>query len=163
MKKFYILIIDDSPEVRKSIRTALCPAPSSDELFAAMLNGTKIKSNDHCPFDIAEASQGFEGVTLFEMAKKSGMTFDLVFVDMVMPPGIDGRETIKRIRQMDLDVPIIVFTAFHEFKVEQLREYNLGGREPQLYYKPIANPLLLVDLAKQAILEAKSTPQPTTP
>ena len=139
-KKYRLLIIDDMPEVRKSVRAVFCPQPSANEIFQRMLKGEKeIKKDSDSPYEIVEASQGEEGVAIFRSNQQSGSLFDLIFVDMVMPPGIDGRETIRRIRDYDMEVPIIVFTSFHEFKDEHLRECNRGGRKPMIIYKPITD------------------------
>ncbi len=40
---------------------------------------------------------------------------DLITLDLKMP-GIDGIEVLSRIREKDMDVPIVLLTAYSEFK-----------------------------------------------
>lgn len=78
-----ILIIDDSRFSRKMIIKML---PSGQ-------------------FDIREASGGLEGISLYGERRPG-----LVFLDLTMP-GIDGFETLSRIKMLDPDAKVIVVTA----------------------------------------------------
>lgn len=145
MVKYRLLVIDDMPEVRKSVRSIFCPQPTAAELFRKMMNGEEHDPKENIsPYEVSEASQGEEGVSIFRGNQQANTPFDLILVDMVMPPGIDGRETIRRIREYDTNIPIIVFTSFHEFKDEHLRECNKGGRKPMIIYKPITDGQVLI-------------------
>ena len=146
-KKYRLLVIDDMPEVRKSVRSIFCPQPSAQEMFQRMMNGDSTQPESNSPYELLEAEQGEEGVSLFRGNQQANTPFDLLFVDMVMPPGIDGRETIRRIRDYDVDVPIIVFTSFHEFRDDHLKDCNRGGRKPMIIYKPIVDGKVLLHAA----------------
>lgn len=78
-----LLIVDDSPISRKIIRKCL---PTGD-------------------FQIREASGGEECLRLYAAQKP-----DLVFLDLTMP-GMDGFETLERLRRMDPQARVIVVTA----------------------------------------------------
>jgi len=52
---------------------------------------------------------------------------DLIFMDLRMPV-MDGVEAIKRIREFNQEVPIIVISAFVEDpKVKEVLDYNISG------------------------------------
>jgi len=55
---------------------------------------------------VTAASDGQEGLSLFSPEK-----FDLVITDVKMP-GISGIDLLRRIREQDSDVPVLVITAF---------------------------------------------------
>jgi two-component system, chemotaxis family, chemotaxis protein CheY len=78
-----LLIVDDSPISRKIIRKLLPPGP----------------------FDIREAGNGIECLKLYEQAPA-----DLVFLDLTMP-GMDGFETLTRLRALDPQAKVVVVTA----------------------------------------------------
>ncbi|OGP35025.1 MAG: Fis family transcriptional regulator [Deltaproteobacteria bacterium GWC2_65_14] len=77
-------------------------------------------------YKVTAASDGQEGLSLFSSEK-----FDLVITDVKMP-GISGIEVLRRIREQDSDVPVLVITAFGnvETAVEAMKEgaYDFIGK-----------------------------------
>lgn len=56
---------------------------------------------------------------------------DLVLLDLSMP-GIDGVEVLRRIREVDADIPVIIITAYVEDeRVAKFSAYRISG----LFYK----------------------------
>ena len=116
-----ILIVDDQPELHDDFREILAPsAPprESDDLAAAFGNGggwPDAAAEDDAflpPFEICHAYSGLEACALVEEAWSEGRPFAMAFVDLRMPPGIDGIEAIRRIRRTDRDLEIVVMTAY---------------------------------------------------
>jgi signal transduction histidine kinase/CheY-like chemotaxis protein len=58
------------------------------------------------------ASEGAEAVHKFGEARDSGRPFDLLILDLTIPGGKGGRETIELIRKMDPAVPAIVSSGY---------------------------------------------------
>jgi DNA-binding NtrC family response regulator len=77
-----ILIVDDEPMVRDSLRLLL-----------------------KTTFDVSTASDGEEALGVFDQAKP-----DLVLLDVMMPK-IDGIEVLKRLRERGVKTPVIMLTA----------------------------------------------------
>jgi DNA-binding NtrC family response regulator len=67
------------------------------------------------PFVLTTASQGEEGLREVLRMQRQNTPFSLAFVDMRMPPGWDGVETISRIWQVDTTLPIIICSAFSDY------------------------------------------------
>ena len=73
-------------------------------------------------YEVKTAPDGYKALDLMNEFKP-----DLIFLDLNMP-GIDGVETLKRIRQVDKEVPVIVISAFVEDKkVDEAAQYNTSG------------------------------------
>src|SRR5579862_8008875 len=95
-----ILVVDDNPSIHDDFRkTLLGTGPSSSsladleaELFSKPGSAPKIG-----PFRVDFALQGQEALALVEAAMKADDPYALAFVDIRMPPGWDGVETIDRL------------------------------------------------------------------
>ena len=77
-------------------------------------------------YNVFTASNGLEAI---ELIKKE--TLDIIFLDMHMPV-MDGVQTLKNIRQLNKDIPVIVITAYaSDEKVTEAEKYGISG----LFYK----------------------------
>ena len=71
-------------------------------------------------FNVETRDQGEAAVEAVTDAVKTGQQFSIVFLDIRMPPGIDGIEAAKRIREIDPDVNIVIVTGSISPKVDNL-------------------------------------------
>jgi len=62
-------------------------------------------------FDVRTCHQGAAAVEIVEHAVSIGQPFSIVFLDVRMPPGIDGIEAGKQIRTLDPSVNIVIVTG----------------------------------------------------
>ena len=62
--------------------------------------------------DVEHASNGAEAVERFTRARESGVPFDLVILDLTVKGGIGGKETIKRLKEIDPGVRAIVISGY---------------------------------------------------
>jgi CheY-like chemotaxis protein len=73
-----------------------------DKDFLALLS----KSIESWGYEVISASGGKEALEIIE--KKAA---DIVVLDYLMP-GMDGAETLEKIRKIDKKVPVIMFTSY---------------------------------------------------
>ncbi len=85
-------------------------------------------------FQIDTASQGEEGVRRIKQALHEGRPYALAFVDIRMPPGWEGVETIKRIWALDEDIQVVICTACSDYSWEETIA-NLGQSNNLLILK----------------------------
>ena len=90
-------------------------------------------------FEIEFASNGEEGVGKVEQAVKQKAPFQIAFVDMRMPPGINGAETAAKIRKIDSSIEIVIITAYSDLSINDIN--SMVGRPDKLIYikKPFYN------------------------
>ena len=85
-------------------------------------------------FDLDSAYQGEQGFELVKKALEEGRPYALAFVDIRMPPGWDGIETIKRIWEVDPEILIVICSAYSDYSWEQMIE-QLGQSDRFLILK----------------------------
>jgi PAS domain S-box-containing protein len=66
----------------------------------------------HIGCDTEGATDGTDAVKLYRKAMKSGKPFDAVILDLTIPGGMGGKETIKRLLKIDPDVKAIVSSGY---------------------------------------------------
>ena len=117
---FHILIIDDNPAIHSDFIKILSTSSSSSKLdqLSEGIFGEKKEKELLPKFQIDVASQGQEGVEHVKAALKQGWHYSLAFVDIRMPPGWDGIETIKHIWELDKNVQIVICTAYSDYSWE---------------------------------------------
>lgn len=118
--QFRIIVIDDNPAIHMDFIKILKTNPPSklDDLSAGIF-GEKNEKEYLPNFEIDVASQGQEGVKRIQEALLQGKRYSLAFVDIRMPPGWDGIETIKHIWELDKNIQIVICTAYSDYSWEE--------------------------------------------
>jgi len=133
-----ILIIDDNPAIHQDFRKILGPADVtlSNELDAAeaSLFGDKADVEPGANFQIDSAFQGQEGLEKVRAASNEGKPYAVAFVDVRMPPGWDGIETISRIWKEFPDVQIVICTAYSDYSWDEIAR-SVGNSDQILVLK----------------------------
>ncbi|MBA3880683.1 MAG: GGDEF domain-containing response regulator, partial [Sphingobium sp.] len=129
-----------------------CFAPASGgtlDAMAAELFGdddTPAPADDAPEFALTHAMQGLDGVAEVEKARVAGDPFAVAFIDIRMPPGIDGRETAKRIRALDPDINLVIVTGYSDFSPIEIAK--VAGPADKIFY--IAKPFEVDEIVQTA-------------
>ena len=118
-----ILVIDDNPAIHNDIRKILArPETGATSLEDAetMLFGQEAEDENRIQFDIDSAFQGQEGLDLVKRALDAKNPYALAFVDVRMPPGWDGIETISRIWEVYPELQVVICTAYSDYSWEDI-------------------------------------------
>lgn len=124
-----VLAIDDDPVILMGYRKLFgrpLQEGVSHNYFDVEVAGDRDVETGQTLFEIEVVDQGEKGVEAAAAAVENGHPFATVLVDMLMPPGIDGLETARRIRLLDPYVQIIFVTAYSNHLPEDLFE-QIGG------------------------------------
>lgn len=78
------------------------------------------------PFQLDCFSQGGDAVAAVEDAVRGIAPYAVALVDMRMPPGIDGLETVRRMRAVDPSIQIIIVTAHSDHTSDHISEMVNG-------------------------------------
>jgi len=133
-----ILIIDDNPAIHEDFRKILGPANGklAKELDAdeTALFGEKVDAARQWSFQIDSAFQGQEGLEKVRRAFANGSPYAVAFVDVRMPPGWDGIETISRIWKEFPDLQIVICTAYSDYSWDEIAK-SIGNSDQMLVLK----------------------------
>jgi PAS domain S-box-containing protein len=111
-----ILVIDDNRAIHSDFRKILCPAVDEQlEGLETALFGPQEASVKPPVFEMDSAYQGQEGLAMLEQAQQEGRPYWMAFVDVRMPPGWDGVETISRLWQAAPDLQAVICTAYSDY------------------------------------------------
>lgn len=126
-----ILIIDDNRAIHEDFGKILGGAASQNVALAAMedeLFGEAAPARVAVHFELCSAFQGRDGFEMVQSAENCGKPFALAFVDVRMPPGWDGVETIEHLWQVAPNLQTVICTAYSDYSREQIHE-RLGNHD----------------------------------
>jgi diguanylate cyclase (GGDEF)-like protein/PAS domain S-box-containing protein len=129
------------PTELRDLEAAMFGEPGDAAGSAAAAGGAPEFAGYHVDF----ASQGREGYEMVAAAVKAN-PYAMAFVDMRMPPGWDGVETIEKIWQADPAVQVVVCTAYTEYSWEDMVK-RFGAVDRLLILKKPFDPAEVQQLA----------------
>ena len=145
-----ILVIDDTESIHQDFRTILCHKDGDTELdsLGAALFGesSPAASPADSAFEVDSAHQGQEGLAKVKQALEQGRPYALAFVDIRMPPGWDGVETLQRIWDIDENLRAVICSAYSDYSHEALTD-KLRRTERLLILKKPFDPMVVRQLA----------------
>ncbi len=136
-----ILIVDDNESIHKDFLKTLCKTVENDddmasleaELFGDDNSKTKREvKEESIEYQVDSAYQGEEALEKVRQAHAHGNPYALLFVDVRMPPGWDGIETISRIWSEFPYTEMAICTAYSDYSWEEIAE-KLGNTDKLLF------------------------------
>ncbi len=143
-----ILIVDDYEQIHEDF-TAILDSPvinKKGELELEFFQETPPKSVEHASYELHSAYKGEVAVQMVKTARMLDTPFSMCFIDVRMPPGIDGIETIKRIWSYDPEVQIVICTAYTDYTHKDIIEI-FGERDSLVYLRKPFDPNEIRQLA----------------
>jgi signal transduction histidine kinase len=118
-----VLVIDDNHAIHEDFRKILNDgsgdAATLDHAEAALFGDAQSKTG-HPAFEVDSAMQGKEGLESVRRALQDGRPYAMAFVDVRMPPGWDGVETIARIWEVYPDLQVVMCTAYSDYSWDEM-------------------------------------------
>jgi two-component system cell cycle sensor histidine kinase/response regulator CckA len=132
-----ILIVDDNPAIHLDFRKILgskSQTQTSLEDVEATLFGDNAGIVDRVGFRLDSAHQGQEALQLVQTALDQGDPYAMAFVDVRMPPGWDGIETLERVWQCYPELQAVICTAYSDYSWDEVTQ-RLGHADNLLILK----------------------------
>ena len=151
-----VLIVDDTESIHRDFQAVLAPPEGTrirelsrkvDQMLD-LDSGEKepIASEVNVSYDLDFAFQGEEAIRRIDEAARLGDPFALVFMDVRMPPGMNGIETIREIRKMHPLTEFVICTAYSDYSLEKIIE-ELGITDKVLFLPKPFDPMVVKQLA----------------
>ena len=130
-----ILVVDDQPEIHDDFDDMLTPGSLPPAVSAFGGEG----DDTHLPaFQLSHAFNGEQACEMARSAADAGRPFALAFVDIRMPPGMDGIETIRRIREFERALEIVIMTAYTDKPLSEIVDAMVLPHKLLYIRKPFA-------------------------
>mgnify|MGYP003957812883 FL=1 len=135
-----VLLADDEQQNLDHLHLVLQGSDSSDVERALLSLGVGDKEGEkpsqlEVPtFELTEVLQGEDAVAAVQEAQLEGRPYAVAMIDIRMPPGIDGLETAKQIRQISPQIEIVIVTAYSDYALSEIR--NVLGENFSFLVKP---------------------------
>lgn len=147
-----VLIADDDEHILDAYREAFTEPDSTREMLAldslaAELFDPDAATESQATFDVVACSQGDTAISLAQQAATDGDPFDVVILDVRMPPGIDGVAAGSAIRKLDPDVEIVFVTGYSDVPLEELQRRVPPPMKLHYFSKPLSFNQLAEDVA----------------
>jgi len=79
----------------------------------------------HIGYEVEVAKDGVEAIKLYRKAQESEQPFDVVILDLTVPGGMGGKETIQKLLEIDANVKAIVSSGYSKDSImSNYKEYG---------------------------------------
>ena len=136
-----ILIVDDNKSIHEDFRKVLCNNTNEshqavykleDELFGS--DNANQDKEATIEYEVDSAYQGKEALEMIQKAENEGRPYALAFMDVRMPPGWDGVETISRIWLKFPYIEMVLCTAYSDYTWDEIVK-KLGATDKLLFLR----------------------------
>ena len=139
-----ILIVDDNESIHQDFHKVLIHETNADhaelddleaELFGEDDTASEAKNDIALlNYEVDSALQGQEALAMVDKAEQEGRPYSLIFMDVRMPPGWDGIETISRIWIKHPYIEMVLCTAYSDYTWDDIIA-KLGSSDKLLFLR----------------------------
>ncbi|MBN2443083.1 MAG: response regulator [Spirochaetales bacterium] len=150
-----ILIVDDNPEIHLDFKKILMSKERSDremEDLEEILFDVKPENRNEkgetglFSYEIESAYSGEESIAKVREALEHHQPYALIFMDVRMPPGLNGVKATKKIWELNDDVEVVICTAYSDYSWDDIIE-ELGSSDHLLFLKKPFNSIEIKQMA----------------
>lgn len=153
--KARILVVDDNIAIHEDFKKILCRGvlyrPDSEDLSleTELFGAESLSALDPVsPIDyvIDDAYQGEDAIAMVDAAEQEGFPYSLAFMDVRMPPGMDGIQSIKAIWERHRHLEVVICTAYSDYSWDQILA-EFGVTDHLLFMKKPYDPVAVQQTA----------------
>src|SRR2546426_9287023 len=119
-----VLVIDDHRSVQKALRKFLGDDfhkhPALNEAYRPLLFGEPQPGQQAPAYEVDSAYNGQEGLEKVHQSLAEAHPYSVAFVDIRLPQGWDGLETITKLWKVCPDLQVVVCTGYSDYSWEEI-------------------------------------------
>ena len=121
-----VLVAEDDPALQQEYRLAFAaaaPVVSARDLRSLesdLFGATTSAVNGEMHFELTVCSQGEEAVNAMRVATEAGTPYSVAFVDVRMPPGIDGITAAEHMIEIDDTLNAVIVTGYSDIPRQEI-------------------------------------------
>lgn len=135
-----ILVVDDDSNIHNDYERCferMAPvAPELRSLEAELFGVVEDEEPEDVEVELVHAYQGQDAVELVREGLAQGKQFPVAFIDMRMPPGWNGVQTLQHLWQMDDSIHVVICTAYSDVSLDALPSPEGRSMRPHILRKP---------------------------
>jgi signal transduction histidine kinase/ActR/RegA family two-component response regulator len=102
-----------------------------DEEMVRIIAGRML---EHAGYDVEFAKDGHEAIYMYKKARSVQKPFDAIIIDLTIPGGMGGKETIKTLMEIDPDIKAVVSSGYSNDSIlANYKEYGFRGAVSKPY------------------------------
>ena len=148
-----ILIVDDNEAIHDDFKKILIGVSDTKELeeIEGALFGDKKKNHSlSYEYIIDDAYQGEEAIEKVDKAAREGFPYSIIYMDVRMPPGMDGVQATEKIWQKHSNIEIVIASAYSDYSWDKILE-KFGQTDKLLFVKKPFNIIVIKQLTLSLI------------
>lgn len=136
---FNILVVDDNKSILDDYNEVLSPYTDDNQSIEELFQDISSSSNDQKSlsqdsFPIYHITAAYSGEDAIERVEEAISPFSIVFLDVRMPGGIDGIETLEKLWILDPNIEAVLVTAYNDYTWEEIHR-RLSPTDNLLFLK----------------------------
>lgn len=140
-----LLVCDDDPGIIAGYKLVLDPMKhraDAGNVFGLhdaehAMFGDALLPGHPVLWNIDYVMSGEDAVDKVRKSIAEGYPYSAIFLDIRMPPGIDGYEAAKQIRAIDKSIHIVIVTAYSDYSVEDFEDVAGPDQALTFLMKPV--------------------------
>ena len=152
-KKRRILIVDDNESIHEDFKKILLVVENSgaiNEIEQLLFEEKLPKKGIGYDYVIDDAYQGEEAIEMVKKSYEEDFPYSLIYMDVRMPPGIDGVQAIDKIWQKYPNIEIVICSAYSDYSWDEILE-KFGETDKLLFVKKPFNIIVIKQLTLSLI------------
>ncbi|HHM04178.1 MAG TPA: EAL domain-containing protein [Gammaproteobacteria bacterium] len=159
MSSARILIVDDNESIHQDFRKVL-GRPDNEDISGLEDLEKDLFGDEHTPgrfagealldYEVDSAFQGKEALAKVRAAAAEGRPYALLFMDVRMPPGWDGIETISHIWAEFPFTEMVICSAYSDYSWEEIIE-RLGSSDSLLFLRKPFEAIVVKQMAHSLV------------
>jgi len=128
MQQYRILVVDDEQDILDAYKKVFQEDPENEakdrrlqELEEKLFHNTALKTTAPT-LDICFCRQGEDALKNVRESISDNQPFAAAFIDVRMPPGLDGVSTAEQIRALDPFINIVIVTAYSDISPDEISD-----------------------------------------